>query len=216
MKKRKLKKWRKRARVRSVKRKQPRTQRPAEALPEPAPSTEAPFEYRVPEGTWSLGGRRFYSREHLEWWRVHEVPIRAWLDELESDPEAWVQSAQHAAYCLVSYACRDMGSDLKERDELYSWADFDTNELLFIYLSEGGTVGMCGPVDVFFDDLVEAMRRMSGVVDAQVCARVIEEMQPAREDFIRFYSGEESEEVLRAIAQPYREHIWPQATRRRA
>ena len=133
--------------------------------------------------------------EAREFFERHRPPAEAWLTELEDVHDPFIASAAHAAFCLLSSFV------FSERQPPYDWLSFDVSDFLFRDLAEGGTVGMDGPVATFFDHLIEALQRFTdaGAIEAALGARLVAEMEEAREDFERFYHPDSSDEELEAI-----------------
>ena len=155
----------------------------------------------VREKDWSFGSRSA-SAAVRAWWASHEPAVDEWLSEMEQAGDEWWQSAEHAAHCLVSY--REHVAELRGGEP--SWEDLDVGDFLFHDLWEGGTVGMFGSAPIFFDHLVEAMRRFgrAGVVEKERADRWVAEMEAARDDFVRCYDEETPEEESIAIAGRHR------------
>lgn len=137
---------------------------------------------------WTFGPLHPYSEEQAAWWRMHEPIVDEWLREMEAAGDPWWQSAQHAAYCLVSY--HEFRAEMEGGAP--SWDRFDVADFLFHDLAEGGTVAMFGSVAIFFDQLVEAFRRFAeaGLIDADKARTWLAELEPAREEFIRHYDDD--------------------------
>jgi hypothetical protein len=134
------------------------------------------------------------SPEAQAFYERHLPAAEAWIAELEASHDPFVASAAHAVFCLLSsFAFAD--------DPTFDWLAFDPHDFLFRDLAEGGTVGMDGPVPVFFDHLVEAIRRFTsaGVIDRPLGAQLVAEMTDAREDFERFYDPSTDDDELLAI-----------------
>jgi len=146
---------------------------------------------------WCLGPRNPYTPEEAEWWARHTPTVDRWLTEMEEAGDEWWPSAAHAAFCLLS--CRT-DDDLGE-----SWDYFDVDRFLFQELWSGGTVGIHGSVPIFFEHLVEALRRFiaDGLVDAERGEPWLARMQAAGDDFMRCYSEETSERDAMEIAKGY-------------
>lgn len=134
------------------------------------------------------------SPEAHAFFERHREPTELWLAELEAAEDPFVASAAHAVFCLLS-------SFVFAEEPTYDWLSFEPADFLFRDLAEGGTVGMDGPAEVFFDQLVEALRRFvdAGVVDAPLGAQLVAEMLDAREDFLRFHDPAASDDELDAI-----------------
>lgn len=139
---------------------------------------------------WCFGGRRAASGREAAWWERHEPTVDRWLREMEARRDPWWQSAEHAAFCLAA------------RDETWSWEGFSVQELLFRELWEGGTMGVFGSIEKFFEHVVEALERFvaDGLVSQSQGERWLEEMREARADFMRCYVTGSEEEAI-AIAR---------------
>ncbi|RLB53365.1 MAG: hypothetical protein DRJ42_12145 [Deltaproteobacteria bacterium] len=148
---------------------------------------------------WSFGPLHFYNPKERDWYARHTPTVERWLTEFEEAGDPWWQSAEHAASCLVS-------STVFVTQGRPSWDAFNVPDFLFSELWEGGTVGFFGSVPIFFDQLMEALRRFAadGLVDAAVAADWLTEMKSAREDFIRCYDDETSELAATEISRRWR------------
>ncbi len=152
---------------------------------------------------WVFGPIHHHSETTARWYTRHTSTVDRWLSELEAADDPWLQSAEHAAFCLVS--CSEF-----ETQGRPTWDVFDVGDFLFSDLWEGGTVGMVGPVDVFFDHLVEGLRRfvVDGLIEEERGAAWLAQMRARRDDFLRCYSEETSGEESRAIARRHTRD-WP-------
>lgn len=128
-----------------------------------------------------------------EWWARHTPTVDRWLTELEDAGDPWWRSAEHAAFCLVSYP--------EYESHPPRWDCFDVGRFLFRDLSEGGTVGFFGSVAIFFDQLVEALRRFEadGLLGAAAPGAWVAQMLAARDDFLAYYDEHTSPSVRDAI-----------------
>ncbi|MFW6052146.1 MAG: hypothetical protein ACODAU_13290 [Myxococcota bacterium] len=134
---------------------------------------------------WTFGPCECFSEELATWWRLHAPVVDEWLSEMEAAGDPWWPSAEHAAFCLVSY--QESQAQMEGRSP--SWDRFDVADFLFHDLHEGGTVAFFGSVRIFFDHLVEALRRFAGagLLDADQARAWLAKLESAREDFIRYY-----------------------------
>ncbi|MBW2462481.1 MAG: hypothetical protein JRH11_12605 [Deltaproteobacteria bacterium] len=84
-----------------------------------------------------------------------------------------------------------------------TWEAFDVPDFLFSELWEGGTVGFFGSVPIFFDQMMEALRRFAadGLVDATAAEGWLAVMSDARKDFIECYDEETSERSAAKISR---------------
>jgi len=148
---------------------------------------------------WTLGPRHLFSETQKEWYARHQPTVDRWLTELEDAGDPWWVSAEHAARCLVSNREMNVAEP--------TWDGFDLGEFLFSDLWEGGTVGYYGSVPIFFDHLVEAMRRFvaDGLVEAEAGRTWVAQMLDARDDFIRCYDDATPSAESNAIARRYRQ-----------
>ena len=140
---------------------------------------------------WCFGPPHPYSREEAAWWKRHEPTVDRWIGKMEARNDPWWQSAEHAAFCLAG------------RNGAWRWDRFCVHELLFRELWEGGTVGLFGSTQKFFEHLLEALERFvaDGLVPASSGARWLGEMREAREDFLRCYASTTATKDAIAIAQ---------------
>lgn len=134
------------------------------------------------------------SPEAHDFFERHLPAAEMWIAELEAAQDPFVASAAHAVFCLLS-------SFAFAEDPTFDWLAFDPHDFLFRDLAEGGTVGMDGPVPVFFEQLVEALRRFTdtGAIDRPLGTQLVAEMTDARDDFERFYDPCTHDEELLAI-----------------
>ena len=102
-----------------------------------------------------FGPRNFYSEETKAFWDQHAAIVRSWLKEMKAADNDFWRSARHAAFCLVSF--REF--EAEQRDEPPHWREFDVEKFLFSDLQEAGTVCLFGSVSIFFDQLLEGLRR---------------------------------------------------------
>ncbi len=142
---------------------------------------------------WVFGPPNPFSKREADWYKRHEPMVDRWLSDMEQAKDAWWQSAEHAAFCLVS----------SREFEGYSWNGFEVSHFLFHDLMEGGTVGCHGSTEVFFDQLIEALQRFvqGGLVDAARGEQWLTEMKEARGDFLRCYDEATSQSERRAIVK---------------
>lgn len=147
---------------------------------------------------WTFGPANPFSEDQRQWYARHLPTVDRWLTELEDAGDPWWVSAEHAASCLVSNREMNVAEP--------TWDGFDVGEFLFLDLWEGGTVGSFGSVPIFFDHLVEALRRFTadGIVEAEAGRAWIAQMLDAREDFIRCYDEATPSAESRAIARRHR------------
>ncbi len=140
---------------------------------------------------WRFGPPNPFGQREAAWWKRHEATVDRWLAEMEAAEDPWWQSAEHAAHCLVA------------RDFEWTWDNFSVANFLFCELCEGGTVGIFGSTEKFFEQLVEALERF--VADALIPAskgeRWLDEMRGARADFLRCYAATTSETEAMAIVR---------------
>ena len=129
-----------------------------------------------------------------EWYGRHEPVVDRWLHELEAAQDPSWPAAEHAAFCLVHHRA-------SETDGRPDWEAFDVTGFLFQDLPEGGTVGLQGPVEEFFDHLVEIFRRFveADLVDAERGEEWLAELTEAREDFLVLFDEERPWEEREAI-----------------
>lgn len=148
---------------------------------------------------WSFGPFHCFNPKERDWYARHAPTVERWLTEFEEARDPWWQSAEHAASCLV------MATVTETTDEP-SWDVFDVRDFLFSDLWEGGTVGFFGSVPIFFDQLMEALRRFAadGLVDAALAEGWLAVMSDAREDFIHCYDEETSERSSIEISRRWR------------
>lgn len=146
---------------------------------------------------WRFGPPKPFSEQDAAWWKRHEPTVDRWLTAMEESGDPWWQAAEHAADCLVA-----------SRDFDRTWDGFSVSSFFFGYLWEGGTVGLFGSVEKFFDHLVEALERFvtDGVVAATVGERWLAEMRAARTDFLRCFDEATSESEATAIARRHHAH----------
>ncbi len=156
----------------------------------------------VRSSDWKFGPLRPSSESEAAWWAMHEPVVDEWLREMEATRDPWWQSAQHAAYCLVSH--QEYRAEEKRAER--SWDELSVPDFLFHDLHEGGTVGLFGSVEIFFDQLVEALRRFgaAGIVDPDKAGVWLDELAAARDDFIRYYAEDTSDEEADAIRSRHR------------
>lgn len=140
---------------------------------------------------WKFGGNSSYCEIRREWYERHEPVVERWLAEMETAQDPWWRSAEHAAFCLVSCLEFKMG----DRPGPPSWDDFEVEDFLFTDLSEGGTVGFFGSVEIFFHQLIESLRRfcVAEIIDPEVCRKWTDEMLDAQADFLRYYDEDTDE-----------------------
>lgn len=125
----------------------------------------------------------FDTEEAKAFFERHMPVSEAWINELEAAHDPYVASAAHAVFCLLS-------SFWFADEPHYDWYKFNVHDFLFVDLMEGGTVGMDGPVDVFFDHLCEALRRFAygGAMPASLAANMVVEMNQFRDEFVSVYT----------------------------
>ncbi len=142
--------------------------------------------------TWVFGGPNHLCEQDAQWWKRHEPIVDRWLSEMELAKDPWSQSAEHAAFCLVS-----------SRELDGSWDGFAVCPFLFRDLMEGGSVGVYGSTEVFFDQLLEALQRFvkDGLIDGERGEQWLAEMQDARGDFLRCYDQATTEREALAIVK---------------
>lgn len=150
---------------------------------------------------WYCGSLQSSSGES-DWYARHEPTAKRWIEELVQAGDPYWSSAKHAAWCLVTNRIFEAESSGDEP----RWHGFDVGQFLFDDLSEGGTVGLESPPVVFFDQLVEALRRFvaDGLVEREPGEAWIARMLAARVDFVRCYDPETSSEEAMAISDRYR------------
>ena len=138
----------------------------------------------------------------------HEEVVDGWLSELEAAGDTRWQSAEHAAYCWVSYRTMLAGSHQEEPN----WDDLMVGDFLFGDLSEGGTVLDFGPAEQFFDHVCESFRRFvdAGIIDVHKGRGWLADVLAAKEDFVRFYDGDTSDADASAIRRRRTPHdgLW--------
>lgn len=168
-------------------------------------------ETRVEE--FQFGPRRSAcSAERCAFWDLHTPVVRAWIEEMQRAGDEWWQSAEHAAFCLVSAREHALNGE-----ELLHWDDFDVEEFLFLDLSMGGTVGIYGSVSIFFDHVVQAFERFiaAGIITADKGATWLAQMRASRARFLEKYRDCEMEieevygveDTLRALHERDRD-LW--------
>jgi hypothetical protein len=136
-----------------------------------------------------------FSDEPHPFLERHRAPVDAWLDELDAKDDPGFESAEHAVYCLLSsFHFADHGE--------YDWAAFEVPSFLFGDLHESGTVAMFGSVALFFDHLVEALRRFAAaeLMAPTTAARILTAMEDCRAAFVRYYDEATSNDEAMAIA----------------
>lgn len=172
---------------------------PTRPNPEPTSSTDVDQVMPKRPTDWSFGPYKYYCAADQQWYERAEPTVDRWLLELEEARDPWWQSAEHAASCLVS-----------SMDFERSWEGFSVATFLFRYMCEGGTAGTYGSVEVFFDHLVEAMRRFGTerVVPPSRAVVWCAQMTAARRDFIRIYDSDCTEKEQRAIMRKYFSRPW--------
>ncbi|MGE0790847.1 MAG: hypothetical protein AB7S26_34550 [Sandaracinaceae bacterium] len=143
---------------------------------------------------WSFGVPYPMCDEERERIARYGPTVDRWLTELEAVDDPYVLSAADAASCVVF--------DTTPFDEYQTWETFDVRYFLFSSLWEGGTVGWLSPVDVFFEHLVETLRRLTadGLIAAERGAELVAEMSSLREAFIGCFGEDASEDQAREIA----------------
>ncbi len=138
---------------------------------------------RRPQG-WNFGSGLMDSDEEKQWWKRHEPTVDKWLTELEEAGDPWNQSAEHAAYCLVSSRWME-----------WTWEGFSVQSFLYQDLLEGGTVGFFGSSEKFYDQTVEALQRFvnDGIIEKPVGEKWIAELVASREGFLRHIGAFETQ-----------------------
>lgn len=143
------------------------------------------------ENPFQFGPLKHSTAKAASFWRQHYPAMNRWLRELQRAGDLWWRSAQHAASCLVSY--RESESEMN--GESPHWKEFDIDDFLFHVLHEGGTVTFFGSVPIFFDQLVEGLRRFvdAGIVDRENGTAWIEQMCARRARFLQYYSDDDEQ-----------------------